>query len=236
MSRSDKNAKIPVRRLPGGDFCLPWSGAGVAPSRGGSFVFGLFFFVYHFHGEVEYLRVVEHHQPPVGSRFYVQPGALSGLEVRAAEIVAYRVGVQPEFFCNFSHAAVGKCIFDFAQLVESDCLGHDAVELRGTTSENVGGVYSITDCYFDNISGTAIGRSGFKDCLITISDNDFNNIAPDEDEEYKSLIVHFGDNGTTTEKQENNTISFMDNTYNGKMQTDVIENGYTADRFVIFAE
>lgn len=114
--------------------------------------------------------------------------------------------------------------------------GHDAVELRGTTSENVGGVYSITDCYFDNISGTAIGRSGFKDCLITISDNDFNNIAPDEDEEYKSLIVHFGDNGTTTEKQENNTISFMDNTYNGKMQTDVIENGYTADRFVIFAE
>lgn len=114
--------------------------------------------------------------------------------------------------------------------------GHDAVELRGTTDENVGGVYSITGCYFDNVAGTAIGRSGFRNCSITILDNDFNNIAPDEDEEYKSVIVHFGDTGTSTEKQENNNISFTDNTYNGISQPDVIENGYTADRFMIFAE
>ena len=97
-------------------------------------------------------------------------------------------------------------------------------------------VYSITGCYFDNVAGTAIGRSGFRNCSITILDNDFNNIAPDEDEEYKSVIVHFGDTGTSTEKQENNNISFTDNTYNGISQPDVIENGYTADRFMIFAE
>lgn len=114
--------------------------------------------------------------------------------------------------------------------------GHDSVELRGTTDENAGGEYVIENCFFDDISGKAIGRSGFSDADFIISGNDFNDIAPDEDEGYKSIILQFGDIGTSTEKQRNIDVVFSDNTYNGRRLENIQEIGYTADRFMIFAE
>ena len=114
--------------------------------------------------------------------------------------------------------------------------GHDAVELRGNTDENVNGEYVISGCFFDDISGKAIGRSGFSNSDFNISGNDFNNIAPDEDEDYKPVIVQFGDIGTSSEKQDNINVVFTGNTYNGRNLNDVQETGYTADRFIILAE
>ena len=114
--------------------------------------------------------------------------------------------------------------------------GHDAIELRGETDENIGGTYLIDSCYFDEIGGKAIGRAGFQNAEFIISNNDFSRIAEDADEGGKSIVVQFGDIGTTSEKQENISVTFTENSYNGRRLSDVNERNYSADRFIILAE
>lgn len=90
---------------------------------------------------------------------------------------------------------------------EFEKMAYNAIAIQGSTESNTG-EFVIDNNIFNNTKDRTIGRAGFHDAIITISNNEFYNCFEEDGE-----LVKLGNGGS--EALRNVTISFENNTYGG---------------------